>query len=145
MKLPSQLNIQKLKIDWEKIGQNLLSTIWQLAITTLIFYLLSHFGHKLINNYLAKHNTLKNKRSKTIAALINSLFQYTLIFFYLFGVLSILGVPVSKSDTLKDNPVWYFPAITGPLMLQFLDFCLTTLHNCIHWLQRCFFLLISHQ
>ena len=94
MKLPSQLNIQKLKIDWEKIGQNLLSTLWQLAITTLIFYLLSHFGHKLINNYLAKHNTLKNKRSKTIAALINSLFQYTLIFFYLFGVLSILGVPV---------------------------------------------------
>ena len=94
MKLPSQLNIQKIKLDWNKIGQNLLSTVWQLAITTLIFYLLSHFGHKLINNYLAKHNTLKNKRSKTIAALINSLFQYTLIFFYLFGVLSILGVPV---------------------------------------------------
>ncbi|MGN1271904.1 MAG: mechanosensitive ion channel family protein [Lactobacillus sp.] len=94
MKLPSQLNIQKIEIDWSKIGQNLLSTIWQLAITTLIFYLLSHFGHKLINNYLAKHNTIKNKRSKTITALINSVFQYTIIFFYLFGVLSILGVPV---------------------------------------------------
>lgn len=94
MKIPSQLNIQKFTLDWNKIGQNLLSIIWQLAITTLIFYLLSHFGHKLINNYLAKRNTLKNKRSKTIAALINSIFQYTLIFFYLFGVLSILGVPV---------------------------------------------------
>lgn len=94
MKLPSQLNIQKIEIDWSKIGQNLLSTIWQLAITTLIFYLLSHFGHKLINNYLAKHNTIKNKRSKTITALINSVFQYTIIFFYLFGILSILGVPV---------------------------------------------------
>lgn len=94
MKVPSQLHIQKIKIDWSRISQNLLSIIWQLAITTLIFYLLSHFGHKIINNYLAKHNTLKNKRSKTIAALINSIFQYTLIFFYLFGILSILGVPV---------------------------------------------------
>lgn len=94
MKLPSQLKLQKIEIDWSKIGQHLLSTTWQLVITTLIFYLLSHFGHKLINNYLAKHNTIKNKRSKTITALINSIFQYTVIFFYLFGILSILGVPV---------------------------------------------------
>ena len=49
MKLPSQLNIQKIKLDWNKIGQNLLSTVWQLAITTLIFYLLSHFGHQLFS------------------------------------------------------------------------------------------------
>ncbi|MCC9271574.1 MAG: mechanosensitive ion channel family protein, partial [Lactobacillus gallinarum] len=60
----------------------------------LIFYLLSHFGHKIINNYLARHNTIRNKRTKTITALINSIFQYTLIFFYLFGILSIIGVPV---------------------------------------------------
>lgn len=94
MKIPSHISIHKIQFDWNKISQNLLSTIWQLVITTLIFYILSHFGHKLINNYLAKHNTLKNKRTKTIAALINSLFQYTLIFFYLSGILSILGVPV---------------------------------------------------
>lgn len=94
MKLPTHLNIHKVQIDWDKISQNLLSIIWQLAITTLIFYLLSHFGHKIINNYLAQHNKIKNKRTKTITALINSIFQYTLIFFYLFGILSIVGVPV---------------------------------------------------
>ena len=94
MKIPTHINIQKIEIDWSKISQNLLSIIWQLAITSLIFYLLSHFGHKIINNYLAKHNTVKNKRTRTITALINSVFQYTLIFFYLFGILSILGVPV---------------------------------------------------
>lgn len=94
MTLPTQFKMQQIQIDWNKLGQNLISIIWQLAITTLIFYLLSHFGHKLINKYLAKHNALKNKRSRTIAALVNSIFQYTLIFFYLFGVLSILGVPV---------------------------------------------------
>lgn len=94
MKFSTQFKMQKIQIDWDKIGPNLLSIIWQLAITTLIFYLLSHFGHKIINNYISRHNTLKNKRSKTITALINSIFQYTLIFFYLFGILSILGVPV---------------------------------------------------
>lgn len=92
--LSTHINMHKIQFDWDKIDQNFLSNIWQLAITTLIFYLLSHFGHKIINNYLARHNTIRNKRTKTITALINSIFQYTLIFFYLFGILSIIGVPV---------------------------------------------------
>ena len=92
--LPTNFSMHKIQFNWDKIGQNFLSIIWQLAITTLIFYLLSHFGHKIINNYLARHNTIRNKRTKTITALINSIFQYTLIFFYLFGILSIIGVPV---------------------------------------------------
>src|SRR5699024_4190852 len=94
MKIPTHINIQKIEIDWSKISQNLLSIIWQLAITSLIFYLLSHFGHKIINNYLAKHNTVKNKRTRTITALINSVFQYILILFYLFGILYVLCVLV---------------------------------------------------
>ena len=92
--LPTHFSMHKIQFNWDNIGQNFLSIIWQLAITTLIFYLLSHFGHKIINNYLARHNTIRNKRTKTITALINSIFQYTLIFFYLFGILSIIGVPV---------------------------------------------------
>ena len=55
MKIPTHINIQKIEIDWSKISQNLLSIIWQLATTSLIFYLLSHFGHKIINNYSKKH------------------------------------------------------------------------------------------
>ncbi len=37
MKFSTQFKMQKIQIDWDKIGQNLLSIIWQLAITTLIF------------------------------------------------------------------------------------------------------------
>ncbi|RVU70553.1 MULTISPECIES: mechanosensitive ion channel family protein [Lactobacillus] len=82
-------------IDWDKLTGNLISIVWQLLLTTLIFYLISHFGHKIINNYLtSKSKRPKNKRTRTITALINSVFQYTIIFFYLFGVLSIIGVPV---------------------------------------------------
>lgn len=38
MKIPTHINIQKIEIDWSKISQNLLSIIWQLAITSLIFF-----------------------------------------------------------------------------------------------------------
>ncbi|KRL91266.1 mechanosensitive ion channel family protein [Lactobacillus kalixensis] len=95
MKNALGIKVKNISLDWDKIGNNLLSITWQLVITTIIFYLISHFGKKIINRYLnsrPKRNT--NKRTQTITALINSVFQYTVIFFYLFGVLSILGVPV---------------------------------------------------
>lgn len=94
MKILKHISLHKIQIDWDKITQNLISMAWQLAITSLIFYLIAHFGRKIINRYLSKHNTSRNKRTRTITALINSIFQYTLIFFYLFAVLSILGLPI---------------------------------------------------
>lgn len=93
----SALHISKkaFAINWDKLSNNLLSVVWQLFLTTLIFYLISHFGKKIINRYLSTKRTKpKSKRTRTITALINSVFQYTVIFFYLFGILSIIGVPV---------------------------------------------------
>ncbi len=84
-----------LSLNWDKITDNLINILWQLLLTSLIFYLILHFGKKVINRYLlSKRKKRHNKRTRTITALINSIFQYTVIFFYLFGVLSILGVPV---------------------------------------------------
>lgn len=95
MKTLLHLGKASFTINWDKIGNNLVSVLWQLLLTTIIFYLISHFGKKIINGYLErKRKNAKNKRTKTITALINSIFQYTVIFFYLFGVLSIVGVPV---------------------------------------------------
>lgn len=94
MKTSLHLSNKALSFNWDKIGDNLLNITWQLFLTSLIFYLLSHYGTKLINRYLARNNRPKNKRTQTIKALITSVFQYTIIFFYFFGVLSILGVPV---------------------------------------------------
>ncbi|MDF7638472.1 mechanosensitive ion channel family protein [Lactobacillus sp. ESL0791] len=81
-------------INWDKIGENLLTIVWQLLVTTLVFYLISHFGKKIIKFYLDRRKKNYSKRTKTVTALINSVFQYTVIFFYLFGVLSIIGIPV---------------------------------------------------
>lgn len=95
MKTALHLGKASFTINWDKISNNLITILWQLLLTTIIFYLISHFGKKIINRYLErKRKNVKNKRTKTITALINSIFQYTVIFFYLFGVLSIIGVPV---------------------------------------------------
>ena len=89
------LNNKTLSINWEKLANNFAEVIWQLFLSTLIFYLISYIGKKIIKRYLlSKKVNPKNKRTRTIAALINSVFQYTMIFFYLFAVLSILGIPV---------------------------------------------------
>ncbi len=88
------INKKAVEINWDKISENLLSILWQLVITTIVFYLISHFGKKILNHYLKSKRRPHSKRSRTITALINSIFQYTVIFFYLFGVLSILGIPI---------------------------------------------------
>lgn len=95
MNKSSFLTHKVLTLNWDKITDNLFNVIWQLLLTTLIFYLISHFGKKVIDRYLtSKRKRKQNKRTRTITTLINSIFQYTVIFFYLFGILSILGVPV---------------------------------------------------
>lgn len=80
--------------DWQHIYEHLFSIIWQLVITTIIFYVIGHFGKKLLNAYFAKHGDKLSKRSQTITHLSSTIFQYTVLFFYLFGILSILGLPV---------------------------------------------------
>lgn len=67
-----------------------------MLISTLVFYLVSHFGRKIIKRYLDKHNDklVLSKRSQTISALVNSLFRYTMVFFYVYSILTILGIPV---------------------------------------------------
>ena len=93
MKTSMKINPSDFTVDWSKISNNLLGTIWQLFLTTLIFYLINRIGKKVINQYVNDRKA-KNKRTKTIRALINSIFHYTVLFFYLFAVLSILGIPV---------------------------------------------------
>lgn len=95
MKTTVHFDHKTFHLDWDKIGSNLISIIWQLAILSLIFFIISRVGKKFIDRYLStKRRKVTNKRTRTITALINSIFQYTVIFFYLFGVLSIIGVPI---------------------------------------------------
>lgn len=90
-----KLNAKSFEIDWDKLAGNLLSTLWQLALTTLVFYIILKIGNQFIVKYLQKkHLNPKNKRAKTMTALFYSVFHYSVIFFYFFGILSIIGVPI---------------------------------------------------
>lgn len=94
MKQLFQINQRVLKINWDRLGEQVLTIVWQLAVSTIVFYLIVHFGKKIIKHYLKHSKRPQNKRTRTVTALINSIFEYSVIFFYLFAVLSILGIPV---------------------------------------------------
>ena len=89
-----QINKRVLKFNWDRLGEQALTILWQLAISTLVFYIIDRIGKKIINHYLKHSKRKQNKRTQTVTALINSIFEYTVIFFYLFAVLSILGIPI---------------------------------------------------
>ena len=88
--------IAGISIDVDKLFTGGVTILWKLLISTLVFYLVTHFGRKIIKRYLDKHNDklVLSKRSQTISALVNSLFRYTMVFFYVYSILTILGIPV---------------------------------------------------
>lgn len=83
-------------LNWNEILHSLLSNLWQLLITSLLFWLLWFIGKKLISKYFfSQRQTRKmSQRTQTIARLASNIFQYTILLFYLYAVLSILGVPI---------------------------------------------------
>lgn len=89
-----QINQRVLKFNWDRLGEQALTVLWQLAISTIVFYIIDQCGKKVISHYLKHNRQPQNKRTRTVATLITSIFEYTVIFFYLFAVLSILGIPV---------------------------------------------------
>ena len=88
--------IAGISVDVDNLFTSGVTILWKLLISTLVFYLVSHFGRKIIKRYLDKHNDklVLSKRSQTISALVNSLFHYTMVFFYVYSILTILGIPV---------------------------------------------------
>ena len=76
--------IAGISVDVDKLFTSGVTILWKLLISTLVFYLVSHFGRKIIKRYLDKHNDklVLSKRSQTISALVNSLFHYTMVIFY---------------------------------------------------------------
>ncbi|CCI81109.1 mechanosensitive ion channel family protein [Lactobacillus hominis] len=84
-------------IDWGDVAHNLLGKTIHLIITTLIFFIIWRIGKRLINKYVINNKLLQTKasgRTRTLSELSINIFQYTLLFFYLYGALSILGLPV---------------------------------------------------
>ncbi len=84
-------------IQWETILGKIVAVTIELLLLSLLFWVINRITRFVLersfNNYKTKQN-LSEGRAKTIYTLILNSFKYLIFFFYLYAILSILGVPV---------------------------------------------------
>ena len=89
------------KIDWDKIISLVISKAIILVLICFAFVVINSLGKKLIRK-LILHTTKKEKkgsyiadgRIRTIYTLVNNIFHYTMLFFLIYALLSLFGIPV---------------------------------------------------
>ncbi|ALS03275.1 mechanosensitive ion channel protein MscS [Enterococcus silesiacus] len=86
-------------INWDEILATLIEKAIYLLFLILLFGLLNRIGKTLIDktygNY-SKKQSFSESRLKTLHTLINNAFQYTLFFFFIYSLLTVIGVPVGS-------------------------------------------------
>ncbi|MEI5988652.1 small conductance mechanosensitive channel [Enterococcus termitis] len=86
-------------INWDEILATLIEKAIYLLFLILLFALLNRVGKTLIDktygNY-SKKQSFSESRLKTLHTLINNAFQYTLFFFFIYSLLTVIGVPVGS-------------------------------------------------
>ena len=88
-------------IDWDKIISLIISKAIILVLICFAFVVINSLGKKLIRK-LILHTTKKEKKNsyiadgriRTIYTLVNNIFHYTILFFLIYALLSLFGIPV---------------------------------------------------
>ena len=87
-------------LDWEAIMGVLIQKAIMLVFISLLFILLSRVAHFLVErsfrSYTKKSKNNNETRLNTLHRLTRNIIQYTLGFFFLYAILSIVGVPVGS-------------------------------------------------
>lgn len=84
-------------IDWDHLLSTFVSGLLQIIFLSILFYLINRIGKFAIRRTFRKYrqsDNLASNRMNTIFTLTINAFAYLLIFFYLYALLSVLGVPV---------------------------------------------------
>ncbi|MGN1279216.1 MAG: mechanosensitive ion channel family protein, partial [Limosilactobacillus sp.] len=85
-------------LSWHQILQQFLNKLLLIVLTFLLFALILWLGRLIINHLFLesnKYQLLKNSnRLATIRALTLNIYRYTCYFFFLYALLSEIGVPV---------------------------------------------------
>ena len=87
------------KLNLSTILEDLLSKAVSLIFLITIFYIMKKILHQSVRKIIKTSLKLSNKdegRQKTISRLVENVFNYTLYFFLIYCMLSILGLPVSS-------------------------------------------------
>lgn len=85
------------KIDWQQIILNIGGKIIEIILFSALFWIIDRIGKHLIHRvFIANANTNDNasNRLSTIFTLLLNIFHYIIMFFWLYAILSTLGVPV---------------------------------------------------
>ncbi|WP_459128341.1 mechanosensitive ion channel family protein [Latilactobacillus curvatus] len=84
-------------IDWDKLLSTLVAGLFQIILLSALFYLINRLGKYIIKRSFRKYRKtdgFSSNRMNTIYTLMVNAFSYLVIFFYLYALLSVLGVPV---------------------------------------------------
>lgn len=86
--------------NWEQIGASILDTLGQLIFITIALLVVNAVGRRIIKHGFNRYKKTKlasdaqPNRIDTIYTLVMNLFHYTVLFFWIYALLSSLGVPV---------------------------------------------------
>ena len=89
--------IERLQV--EEIAVDIISKIVSLLLLLIVFLIAKRVLNFIFTHAIAKSISLSRQteaRKKTIVKLLHNIMNYTLYFFFIYWVLSILGVPVSS-------------------------------------------------
>lgn len=87
------------KVDWEGIAQHALSVVTQLILLTVVLLLINWIGKKIIrhifkSNIKLSKNPIPQNKMDTIYTIVLNIFRYVLLFFWIYAILSAIGIPV---------------------------------------------------
>ena len=88
-----------LKVDWESVLQHVASVIFQLILLTVVLLLINWIGKKIIRHIFKTglrntKRTISPRKLDTIYTLVLNVFKYILMFFWIYAILSAIGIPV---------------------------------------------------
>lgn len=86
-------------INWENIINTIVDKAIGVVLITLLFFILQRLSFFLLDRVYkqySKRYSMNESRLNTIKTLMHNIIQYTLGFFYVYSLLSILGFPIGS-------------------------------------------------
>ena len=86
-------------INWDAIVATLIEKSLSILFLIFLFFIIQRIGKYLIDRTYANYSKKQHfseSRLKTLQTLIINAFQYTLFFFFIYSLLTIVGVPVGS-------------------------------------------------
>ncbi|EGO6703293.1 mechanosensitive ion channel [Enterococcus faecalis] len=86
-------------INWDAIVATLIEKSLSILFLIFLFFIIQRIGKYLIDRTYANYSKKQHfseSRLKTLHTLIINAFQYTLFFFFIYSLLTIIGVPVGS-------------------------------------------------